>query len=343
MIRIEKLVQSIPLNTAVLVTNPIDIYYLTGLTLSAGSLVVRHEGSFLLVDGRYIEACKESSPVPAYLTEEGKLFQRIQGTLIVDQDQISYGAYLKLEEEAKKAGVKLKALSSFVTPLRAIKDANEIALLKEAADLGSEGFDFASSLLKEGITEEEVACELDCFWRKKGSQGVAFEPIIAFGANSAMPHYRASTTALKRGDIALIDIGVKWKHYHSDMTRVVFFGEVDPKLKTIHAVVKQAVEAALSRLKPGILSGDLDLAARQVIVDAGYGDNFTHNLGHGVGLEIHEFPFLKKGSSIPLQEGMVVTIEPGIYLPHLGGVRLEDTVVITKDGYENLTKRDYIH
>lgn len=343
MTRIEKLLHVLTPNTAYLIADPIDIFYLTGQNVSSGILVVGKK-SFLLVDGRYFESCKKSSPIPVYLIKEGLLFELVKDSLIVDQDHITYGAYLKLAETAKKAGITIRAEKSLLKSLRAIKNKEEIALLKEASELGLQGFDYAASLLKEGITELEIACELEYFWRKKGAQGVAFEPIIAFGANSAMPHYRASNATLKRDDIALIDIGVKWKHYHSDMTRVVFFGNPNSKLKEIHAVVKKALDAALNELRPGVALKEIDGAARNLIVKHGYGEYFTHSLGHGVGLEIHEFPIIKSAlpiGDVLLKAGMVVTIEPGIYIPKLGGVRLEDTVVITVNGYENLTTRDY--
>jgi Xaa-Pro aminopeptidase len=344
--RIQNLLHSLKAGETCIVTNPTDIYYLAGLEVSVGSLVIAHEGSFLLVDGRYFEACKKTSPVFVHLAEEGRLFELIKDTkwLIVDKDNTSHGTFLKLEESAKKYGINLQASESLIKPLRAIKDETEIQLLKEASDLGLEGFDFAASLLKTGITEQEVACELEYFWRKKGAQGVAFDPIIAFGPNSAMPHYRAGQAVLKDGDLVLIDIGVKWKRYHSDMTRVVFHGVPDPKLKEIHGIVKEANQRASELLKPGVLVKEVDGLARQIIANAGYGEYFTHSLGHGVGLDIHEFPLIKSASpmgDVVLQEGMVITIEPGIYLPGIGGVRLEDTVIITKDGYENLTKRDY--
>lgn len=341
--RINQLLQKLPIETSYLVNNPIDIYYLTGLDVSSGSLVIG-KNSFLLVDGRYFEACKNKSPVPVYLTKEGLLFELIQGTLWVDKNSLTIGAFLNLEEKAKDKEIHLQPVESQVMPLRLIKDKEEISLLKEASLLGVEGFHYVKSLLKLGISENEVASELEYFWRKKGGQGVAFEPIIAFGPNSSMPHYRAGSALLKEGDLVLIDIGVKKGHYHSDMTRVLHFGEISPQLKELHRVVQESIESALLKLRQGAIIRDVDEAARQVMRNYGYEEYFTHSLGHGVGLEIHETPLIKSqgpSSSMILQEGMVITIEPGLYLPNLGGVRLEDTVVITKTGYENLTNLPY--
>lgn len=344
--RIEKLLKVIENKQACLITHPVDIFYLSGMNVSAGTLVISHEISALLVDGRYFEACKRDCKIPVFLAKEGLLFELIKGldTLIIDQDNTSYAAYLKWAESAKNAGINILPKENLVRQLRIIKDASEIDLLKKASNLGLEGFDYAKSLLKPGIKERDVAAELEYFWRKKGSEGTAFDPIIAFGANSAMPHYRAGDAVLKDDDIVLMDIGVTKEHYHSDMTRVVFFGSPVPQLKEIHGVVENAVKAALAYLRPGTFLKDLDAAARAVLSKAGYEAYFTHSLGHGIGLEIHEYPLVKSGApygNVPLQEGMVITIEPGIYLPGIGGVRLEDTVVITKTGYENLTEREY--
>lgn len=211
--------------------------------------------------------------------------------------------------------------------------------MREAAELGCQGFDYIVSLLKENVQESDLALALEFYWRKKGAQGVAFDPIIAFGENSALPHYRAQEVRLKNNQIVLMDIGVRYRHYHSDMTRVVFKGEVEDELLKIRDIVEEASMRALSILKPGVSIAEVDLAARSYIESKGYGPYFTHSLGHGVGLQIHEFPFLRKSSPHNLQEGMVITIEPGIYLPKLGGVRLEDTVSITATGFENFTTR----
>ena len=346
MTRIEKLLKYIDRNQACLVTQPIDIFYLTGMDVSLGTLIISHEMLALLVDGRYFEACKKDCRIPVFLAKEGLLFELIKGaeTLVIDQDNTSHAAFLKWSDSAKNAGIKILPKENLVKHLRIIKDSSEIDLLKKASSLGLEGFHFVKSLLKPGIKERDIAAELEYFWRKKGSEGTAFDPIIAFGANSAMPHYRACEAILKDGDIVLIDIGVKKEHYHSDMTRVIFFGTPDPRLKTVHSIVEKALKAALALLKPGTLLKDLDFAAREVIAKAGYEGFFTHSLGHGIGLEVHESPFLKAQDpygNVRLQEGMAITIEPGIYLPGIGGVRLEDTVILTKSGFLNLTELDY--
>jgi Xaa-Pro aminopeptidase len=338
---------------ALLIEDAIDLFYMTGLELSAGKLLVHSNGAELLVDSRYFEACKKRSPFPVTLLEKGILeslltapdFLHIQ-KLGFNSEKTSYKHYeslLKIITSQSKEGryLELIPLDSPLQIQRSIKDPEEIQALREAAALGSEGYNLLCGLLKEGISEAECAMELEIFWKQKGSKGVAFDPIIAFGANSSMPHYRAGNEILKKGDIVLIDIGVNFKHYHSDMTRIVFFGHPNPRLVEIHKIVQEAQYAALELCSPGTTLGELDKAARDIIANYGYANNFTHSLGHGVGLDIHEYPTIRNVppfGEIPLVNGMVITIEPGIYLPEIGGVRIEDTVVITDSSHENLSK-----
>jgi Xaa-Pro aminopeptidase len=210
--------------------------------------------------------------------------------------------------------------------------------MKKSAALVWKGFEHIRRSLKVGVTEKELALSFEIFCRKQGAEKLSFDPIIAFGKNTAYPHYRAGDVKLKKDQLVLIDIGVVVDHYHSDMTRTVFFGNPDPRLVLLETVVKKAHAAALKLCKVGTKVGDLDKAARQVIEKAGLKELILHSLGHGIGLETHEFPRLKyKGEdqSTLLQEGMVITIEPGLYLPGVGGVRYEDTIVITSKGYTN--------
>lgn len=344
---------------ALLIEDQVNLYYLTGMELSAGKLIVGKEGLHLLVDARYFELCQKRSPIPVILSDQTSFakmllqddFSSIK-TLGFDSGNTTYSAFTELQKMTEKMRLdpqrarelSLCPVNSPLKSLRMIKDPDELAILREAALLGSEGYDYVLTLLKEGITEIEVATELEIFWKRRGSKGLAFDPIIAFGPNSSMPHYRAGNAALKRGQCVLIDIGVNFKHYHSDMTRMAFFGEADPKIMEIYGVVKKAQAAALALCRPGMLVGDLDKAARDVIASHGYSEHFTHSLGHGVGLEIHEYPSVSNkppANGVALQAGMVITIEPGIYLKDIGGVRLEDTIAITDGvaGYENLTQR----
>jgi len=334
---------------AILIEDQTSMYYLTGLDLSAGKLLVHANGADLFVDNRYLELCLKCSPIPVHLLNPDfarqlsepafsfivKLGFDASTTLFSTYQQ--YGKFVNINSICS-----LTPLESPLQAQRMIKDSEEIEILRQAADLGSKGYDYVCSLLKEGVTEADVASELEIFWKKRGGKKTAFDPIIAFGKNSSMPHYRAGDAKLQKDQVVLIDIGVTFKHYHSDMTRTVFFGNPDPQMLILYEIVKQAQQKALDICRPGTTIGDLDSAARNYIADKGYGPNFTHSLGHGVGLDIHEHPFIRHSvpsNPTPLVPGMVVTIEPGIYIPDLGGIRIEDTVVITKDGHENLTKR----
>lgn len=333
---------------AFLITNLKDILYLTGFSLSSGRVLVTQTDSYLIVDGRYFESCESCSPIPVFLAEKDILWKLLGSakTLGLDSESVSYQAFTDLKRECNERSIALIAIQGLMQQLRTLKTPEEMALLGQAADLGSQGFDYLLTEIKEGITEEELADSLWHFWKKKGATGFSFSPIIAFGPSSSMPHYRAGKGKLKNDDIILLDIGVELNHYNSDMTRVVFFGNENPELTKIHGIVLKALQAALSLCRPGITVKELDIAARSIINAEGYGARFTHSLGHGVGLDIHESPALKQDANFGetiLEAGMVITIEPGIYLPGIGGVRLEDMIAITSDGYENLTNRPYTY
>lgn len=330
---------------------PIDLLYLTGLSLSLGRLVLKLDESMLFVDGRYIETCKQNCPIPSRLTKKQAIpsfiFQNtsdLPQKIAFDSQFTTYESYKSL---SKEIGAPTKNFSLVPWPnptesLRCIKDREELVALRKAAELGSQGFDFARSLLQLGVSEKKVAAELEIFWKQNGSEKPAFDINISFGSNSSMPHHRASTRCLKRGDTVLMDIGVSLDHYNSDMTRALFFGEPPQEMKKIYEIVLQAQQASLAICRPGTQITELDQVSRSLIKDAGYGDFYTHSLGHGIGLNVHESPILKNSKPYnckTLETGMVITIEPGIYLPNLGGIRIEDTIAITKSGYEDLTRR----
>lgn len=319
-----------------IVDNPIDLFYLTGQELSAGRLVIFESEAMLYVDGRYYESCKAALSLQVILLTKEKPMPSFEGKRLgFDASFTTYENFERLADlKAERVPLAHPMLS-----IREVKEKEEITRLQEAAELGSRGFDYVVSQLVEGITEEELAVELEVFWRRAGGEKPAFSPHIAFGANSAYPHYHVGKRALKQGDVVLIDIGVVLNHYHSDMTRVVFFGAPDPEIDKIYHIVLAAQQKALELCKPHTPLAELDHAARSLIEAEGYGEFFLHSLGHGVGLDIHEAPWIRKNASGVLKEGMVVTIEPGIYLPGKGGVRMEDTVVITAEGFENLTNR----
>ena len=329
-----------------IVDNPIDLYYLTGHHFSLGRLAIGQNAT-LFVDGRYLEAAQKIPSVSTILTKGygkgspfAESFASLPKRVGFDASTTTFSAYQELE--ALFGRESLVPLSAPIQRLRMVKEPIEIEYLAAAAHLAILGLDFVRSFLKEGMIEEEIALELELFWRRKGGQKLAFDTIIASGPNASQPHYRAGKRKITRHEPILVDMGVVLHNYHSDLTRVFFLGEPIPKMREIYSVVEEACKAALQICRPGTLVRELDSVARSVIEKAGYGEYFTHSLGHGVGLEIHELPLLRSTppfGELPLSEGMVITIEPGIYLPGLGGVRLEDTIAITKEGYRILTNR----
>lgn len=330
-----------------LIENPIDLFYLTGVSLSKGKIIIGKNKALLVVDGRYYEQCKVNPLYTVVLFSNPSQFNELlskefasEKRLGFDSAYTSVKSYAEMQQDFSKWT--LISIDSPIKKLRSIKDGEEIERLRQAGALGSLGFDFVVKHIKKGISEIELATELEIFWKRKGGKALAFEPIIAFGSNSALPHYRAGKKTLKEGDAILVDIGVNLEHYHSDMTRMIYFGEPNQKMLEIHAIVQHAQQEALTLCKEGITLGELDSAARSYIAKQGYEKNFTHSLGHGVGLEIHEEPLIRNVApqkDFVLEKGMVITIEPGIYLPDIGGVRIEDTIAITETGYENLTNR----
>ena len=327
-----------------LIEDSLNLLYLTGLELSLGKILITQHEAWLIVDGRYYETCQKQTLYKVLNLKEFDqtrwLTAQAIRTLGFDSHKTSYAAFEKLSLLTKDINVELLPLSSPLERLRLIKDEDEIACLRLAAKLNVQGCHHVISLLKTGISEEELAFELELFWKKQGAKKLSFDPIIAFGANSSMPHYRAGSTRLVKNTHILIDIGVVYQHYHSDMTRVVYWGQPAKEIAIIYKIVEEAKEKAMQICCPGTLVGELDVVARSWITEKGYGEYFTHSLGHGVGLDIHETPIIRSPgvfSNLPLEAGMVITIEPGIYLPGVGGVRIEDTVLITANGYENLT------
>lgn len=322
---------------ACVIEHPIDLFYLTGMHFSEGSLIVTPTHAKLFVDGRYITAAKKGVQLPVALREsEGMAaFLKSKGCkrLIFDTAKTSYLRYLAL-----KKIVPVKGVNGLLKRCRSEKGREEIARLKKSAVLLWKGFLNIRKSLKVGITEREVAKSFEIFCLEQCGGAVGFEPIIAFGSHSAMPHHHVTDRKLKPNDIVLIDIGVMVDGYHSDMTRVVFFGQPKAKMKRIYEVVHRAQQEALALCRPGVKLKVLDEAVREVFRRERLLKYYPHSLGHGVGLEVHEFPRISI-NGIDKEErvkpGMVFTIEPGLYIPNEFGVRYEDTIVITDDGYEN--------
>lgn len=313
------------------IENPVNLYYFTGIHMSSGQLYILEKAAHLFVDGRYIEKCKGLS-IPCSLPEKAKGVFPKSTRFGFDDTQMCVARKTALDKS-----LKLFARKDLIQLQRAIKDDIEIKLIKKSASLLLECYKYIKSQLKVGVTEKEIALKFQLYALKNGAERLSFDTIVAFGKATSMPHYTPTNQKLKKGHLVLLDMGVVVDDYASDMTRMHFFGKKDPKLVEIYNVTREAHARALTKCKPGINLHDLDNAAREVITKASYGKAFMHSLGHGVGLEVHEYPPIRQKVKGNLKEGMVITIEPGIYLPGKGGVRHEDMLLITKSGYKNLT------
>jgi Xaa-Pro aminopeptidase len=323
---------------ALLISHPVDLFYLTGLSLSAGKLLISKDHALLLVDGRYTTAAQKQSSCPVQLSSIDSLRNSFKPwrKIGVDSAFFTLDAFHALKEQIP--GKEWVFISKLLKNFRAVKDDDEIALLKAAAQLTWRGYKKILEHLKEGISEEDLAFEFEFFCRKEGASALSFPPIIAFGENSASPHHRAGKTKLQKNQIVLIDVGAVKEGYYGDMSRTLFFGAPDPQLYTLFLTVQEAQKKAIAAIRPGIAFGQIDKIARNHLESAGIAHLFTHGLSHGIGLEIHEYPSLKiqEGDhALILEPGMVFTIEPGAYLPGRGGVRIEDTVAVTEKGVEN--------
>jgi Xaa-Pro aminopeptidase len=326
---------------AVLVTSLPNVRYLTGFTGSNGSaLVLAGQGSALVTDGRYDEQARHEVPdldreiVSA--ASEAAIARRVAAAgvrrLGVEASHLTLAAHRRLGEALD--GVELVPLEGAVERRRAVKDDEELDALRRAQAATDEAFEEILEVVEVGITEERLATLLEHALRRDGGQAIAFPSIVAFGESAAEPHHAPGHRPLEEGDVITLDFGARWGGYHADMTRTVAFGSPAAELRKIHDVVREAQQAGIDAVRAGVPARDVDAAARGVVAAAGYGDRFAHGLGHGVGLEIHEAPWLRPdapGDDL-LPEGAVVTIEPGIYVPGLGGVRVEDMVEVTAEG-----------
>ena len=329
---------------AFFVTRLPNVRYLSGFTGSNAQLLLAPEGAVFFIDGRYIEQSSREAPdleLEIYLEGPppvGAVAPRFGVRRLGFESQgVTYGEWAKLRDGLD--GVELVPLEGEIERQRRPKDEEErafIARAQEAADAAFERVVLGG--LREGVTERELALELELAMREAGADERGFETIVAFGENTAEPHHHPTERALRRGDVVKLDFGALAAGYHSDMTRTVALGEPAPRLRETYDVVAAAQRAGIEAVRAGGSTMAVDRAARSVVEAAGLGEAFSHGLVHGVGLEIHEAPFLRWDSDDTLAEGMVVTIEPGVYIPGLGGVRIEDMVEVTADGCRQIPR-----
>jgi Xaa-Pro aminopeptidase len=330
---------------ALLVTKPANVTYLTGFTGDDSYLLITAKGETVVSDPRYTTQLAEECPgIKLEIYGPGKRILPAVAAL-VERAKIkrlgleSNAATVAMERSLAKAlpDVEIVATEGLVEQLREVKDLGEIEQTRVACRLAQRAFDAARALMKPEMTELDVAAELEYQARRFGAKSLSFPAIVAVGARSALPHANPTLRRLKESDFVLIDWGVNAGLYMSDLTRIVVTGRISPKLRKIYGVVLKAQLAAIDAIRPGVTGEEVDRVARNIISKAGFGHAFGHGLGHGTGLEIHEAPRLAVGQQTKLRPGMIVTVEPGIYLPDWGGVRIEDDVLVTRSGHEVLT------
>jgi Xaa-Pro aminopeptidase len=331
-----------------LVSHLPNIRYLCGFTGSAGLLLIEETGSVFFTDVRYdTQAHEEVKRAKVVIARKAPLLalgdflarrpKRGRAKTVGIESEHFTVAEKKRLTQLRPAGVRLKDAPSIVERFRMVKDEEEISLIKDAVMLGARIFDRGLEVLRPGTKEVEVAAEMELAARRGGAEAMSFDTIIASGPRSALPHGRASLQPIGSAGFVVCDFGVILSGYCSDQTRTVWVGSVSGEARQAYEAVRQAQQAAIDAVRPGIAVSEVDSAARKVLRKAGLGRYFTHSTGHGVGLEIHESPRVADGQKEVLQPGMVITIEPGVYFPGKWGVRIEDMVVVTAGGCEVLT------
>ncbi|RAL26581.1 M24 family metallopeptidase [Thermoflavimicrobium daqui] len=331
---------------AILITRPPNRRYISGFTGSAGTVLVTQTEMFLFVDTRYTVQAKSQAPNfktieykrhPDRIPTIAKECNHLGVTEVAfEAEAVSFAEYQALQKGL--AGLQLKPVNQYVDKLRMIKDESEIATIRQAVAIVDRAFAQILKEIKPGMTEVQVATRLEFLMREYGATSSSFDMIIASGKRSALPHGVASDKVIEKGDLITLDFGALYQGYISDMTRTIMIGKPSEKQKQIYDIVLEAEMRGIQSIRPGISGVEVDAASRDYITACGYGNYFGHGLGHGIGLEVHEGPTLSTQSEDVLAPGMVVTVEPGIYIPELGGVRIEDDVLVTESGYEVLTQ-----
>jgi Xaa-Pro aminopeptidase len=338
---------------ALVVTNPTNVRYLTGFTGSAGIAVITGEAALLVTDGRYRTQSAEQLAdagledlVEIFIGGVGEQTERLDalispcGAIGLEADDLSWSRASAIEARLERS---LVATSDAVEELRAIKDQGELDRMRQAASIADAALEAVLPLMRQTgstpITETEFALALDSAMRRGGAESVAFETIVAAGENSAKPHHHPSDRSIQLGDPVVVDFGATFQGYRSDMTRsFVVGGQPSGALREIFELVAESQAAGVAAVRPGVLASSIDEVCRSVIAEAGLAERFEHSTGHGVGLDIHELPWVSARGTSTLVPRTVVTVEPGVYVAGVGGVRIEDTLVVTDDGAEALTR-----
>lgn len=333
----------------ILITNAQNRRYLSGFTGSAGALIIDGSRALLVTDGRYTEqAAAEAAGFEVVIRSLDETLEQCVARLVPPIRHLGFEATaLTVAEHASYAGLlgdtaRLIPIKDLLEPIRAVKDAGELESLRKAIAITDGALARVAPLLQPTMTEREAAWELHKAMVELGADGLAFEIIAAAGPNGALPHYHGGAAQLGVGRPIVLDFGALLNGYHADMTRTLILGEADERFTTIYGIVREALRAATDGIRPGTTGQQADALARDVIAAAGYGEYFSHGTGHGVGLQIHEEPRLSRVNSAPLPLRSVFSIEPGIYLPGWGGVRLENLVYFSEQGVETLTQSPFL-
>ncbi len=333
-------------NEAIVITSGINRRYFSDFKSSAGVLVVTSEKAFLLLDFRYREAASKVVTTAEVMLAKGYdndtknlLESEKIKKVYLETSVLSYDQSMKYQKLFNEIGTEIdftKGLDEIITGIRAVKTPTEVAKIKAAQKITDATFDYALTIIKEGMTELELALEIEFFMKRNGAEALAFDTIAVAGANSSLCHGVPSNYRIQKGDFITMDMGARLDGYHSDMTRTIVLGHASDEQVKIYNTVLKAHNEAMEAVKPGVVCKEIDKIARDII-DPLYPNAFGHGLGHSLGLEIHESPNFSALCNTVLEAGMILTDEPGIYISGLGGVRIEDMVLVTETGYESLT------
>lgn len=330
--------------SAYLITNRPDQIYLTGFDGEDGAAIITPQDVHLISDGRFDETMDKQASWARKHLRKGDLAAECAGYIkklrlkrvAFQPDHVSFEMHAALRKACRP--IKLEPAAPIVNRMRLVKDRAELGKIRQAIEIAEEAFKATRKKIKIGMTEMELAGLLEFEMKRRGAIAPSFRSIVAEGANASLPHAEPGKRTIRANSLILIDWGAISEYYCSDLTRVLFMGKVSPRFKRVYEIVLEAQMLAIASIAPGKKGCEIDAVARDYITQAGFGKQFGHGLGHGVGLDIHEGPRLKYGFADTLEPGMVVTVEPGIYLPGLGGVRIEDDVLVTSRGHEVLTK-----
>lgn len=343
---IKRLISVMETDAALIISEP-NRFYFTGMVSSAGTIFVTKEQTYFIIDFRYIEQARNTVKGCQVLLQEdlhGQLNSLIEKhhvkTVGVESSRMSLAVFADFQEKLNAALLTDNRLNDAIEALREVKTPYEIQCFRTAQNLTDDSFVHIQNYIKPGVSEQDLILELGNYMERHGSENRSFDYIAVSGKNTSLPHGRATTKKVEDGDFVMLDIGFVIGGYHADMTRTVAVGHVTDEQRKVYDTVLEAQRRALEKIHAGAICSQVDAAARNYIDEMGYPGCFGHGLGHSVGIEIHENPRFNQVCKRPLKAGCVITVEPGIYLAGKFGVRIEDMVLVTEDGYENFTKSD---